>query len=387
MKNKLLYKDAFFCMLLSFVVIGLASLLMLNLSIFNPFTNAFKDFSFLDIFYSEKMGEQNHVNQDIILVNVEHRDRFELAELLSVLQKQQPKAIGVDLIFKQQREEFSDSVLKIQLSEPNVINSYAYVSDELVENDAFFSVGKNTKGYSNINFERNEGVIRNVQLQKNKTEELAFAATIANQTLNESEFEKLKGKLKKKQRIKFFGNQDHFLTYSFDEVLEKENHPLMKDKIIMLGYLGVPLNNPFDVEDKHFTPLNEVAVGKSIPDMNGVVIQANIVEMLLKNDFITEVPFFVLMLITVVLSYVSLLYFLRLNKRKRIRYMITKKIAQLLFTVIFLYVALFLLQFDIYLNATPIIAIVLLSIECIAIYVLALKFIKSKFKWKSYMLD
>lgn len=387
MKNKLLHKDAFFCMLFSFIIIGLASLVILNLSIFNPFTNAFKDFSFLDIYYSEKMGEPYPVNQNIILVNVEHRDRFELAELLSILQKQQPKTIGVDLIFKEQREAYSDSLLKIQLGKANVINSYAYVSNNLVKNNSFFLAQENTSGFSNINFDRDEGVIRNVQLQKKKTEEFAFSTAIAKNALSENDFEKLKRKFKNKQRIKFFGNQHHFLTYSFDEVLEKENHPLMKGKIIMLGYLGVPLNSPFDVEDKHFTPLNEVAVGKSIPDMNGVVIQATILEMLLNNDFITDVPLLILIILTILLSYLSLLYFLRLNKRKRIRYMITKKIAQLLFTVIFLYVALYLLQFDIYLNATPIIAIVLLSVECIAIYVLALKFIKSKLKWKSYILD
>lgn len=386
MKNKLLHKDAFFCMLLSFVIIGLASLLILNLSIFNPFTNAFKDFSFLDVFYSEKMGEQYPVSQDIILVNVEHRDRLELAELLSILQKQQPKIIGVDLIFKDQREAFSDSLLKIQLSKPNVVNSYGYVSEKLIENHQFFSVEEKIKGYSNINFERDEGVIRNVQLQKETTKELAFATTIAKHSLNETDFQKLKKKFNKLQRIKFLGNQDHFLIYSYDEVFEKENHPNMRGKILLLGYLGVPLNNPFDVEDKHFTPLNEVAVGKSIPDMHGVVVHAAILEMLLNKDFITEVPVWVLFIITVLFTYFSLLYFLQLNKRKIARYMITKIIAQLLFGVVFLYITLFLLQFDIYLKATPIIAITLLSVECIAIYLLFLGFLKSKFGWKSYML-
>lgn len=387
MKNKLLHKDAFFCMLFSFGVIGIASLLLINLSIFNPFTNAFKDFSFLDIFYSEKMGEEYPVNQDIILINVEHRDRFELAELLSLLQKQQPKAIGVDLIFKDRKEEFSDSLLKIQLNKPNVINSYAYVSGNLVERHPYFKVNNTSEGYSNINFDRDEGVVRRVHFQQNNFKNLGFSVAIAKQAFPKNEFETLKPKINKSKRIKYFGNQNHFLTFGFDEVLASKSHPVMKDKILLLGYLGVPLNNVFDVEDKHFTPLNEVAVGKSIPDMNGVVIHANILEMLIKKDFISEVSWWILLLLTVIMTYFSLLFFLKLNKRKKVRYAITKKIVQLLFTVVFLYIALYALQFDIYLRAAPIIAIVLLSVACIPLYLIFLNFLKSKFKWKSYMLE
>lgn len=243
MKNrKLLYREAFFCMLFSFAVLGIASLLIVNVSIFNPFTNAFKDFSFLDLFYTEKMGEEYPVNQEIILVNVEHRDRFELAELLDKIQGQQPKVIGIDLIFREQREAFSDSLLKLQLQQPNVINSFAFVGDGIVNNDKIFRTATTTEGYSNINFDAENGVIREFEgaseIQNKKV--FSFPVKVAQQVLSAEEFSAIEKKLQKSNVIKYYGGQSHFLTFSYDEVMEAETLSVMQDKIILLGYLGIP---------------------------------------------------------------------------------------------------------------------------------------------------
>ncbi|MFC7357441.1 CHASE2 domain-containing protein [Jejudonia soesokkakensis] len=385
--RKLLFREAFYCMLFSFVVLGIASFILVNLSIFNPFANAFKDFSFLDLFYTEKMGEEYPVNQEIILVNIEHRDRFELAELLDHIQQQQPKVIGVDLIFREEREAFSDSLLKLQLQKPNVVNSFAFVGDGIVSNDEFFRNKTTTEGYSNINFDAENGVIREFEgvseIQNKKV--YSFPVKVAQQVLSTKEFSAIEKKLQQSNTIKYYGGQPHFLTFGFDEVMEDEALPILKDKIILLGYLGVPLGNPFDVEDKHFTPLNAKAVGKSIPDMNGIVIHANTLQMLLTNDFIYKVPNWILILITVLLTYISLVYFIQLNKKAKARYTFTKKLVQLFFTVVFLYIALYLLTADIYLKSTGIIAVCLLSVECIGIYLILIKYLKTKYAWKSYI--
>jgi CHASE2 domain-containing sensor protein len=385
--RKLLYREAFFCMLFSFAVLGIASVLIINISIFNPFTNAFKDFSFLDLFYTEKMGEEYPVNQDIILVNVEHRDRFELSELLKHIQQQQPKVIGIDLIFKESKEAFSDSLLRVQLQKPNVINSFAFIGDDVVFNANIFRKETNLEGYSNINFDAENGVIREfegISVSKNSNA-YSFSLKIAQQVLSTEGFSAIEKKLKQSNTIKYFGAQRHFLTFGFDEVMAQETLPTMKNKIILLGYLGTPLANSFDVEDKHFTPLNEKAVGKSIPDMNGVVVHANLLQMLLSNDFIYKVPTWILAIITVVLTYLSLVYFLKLNKKAKARYTFTKKLVQLLFTVAFLYIALYLLTVDVYLKSTGIIAVCIISVECIGIYLILIKHLKTKYAWKSYI--
>src|SRR6185436_15657522 len=50
---------------------------------------------------------------------------------------------------------------------------------------------------------------------------------------------------------------------------------LLKDKIVLLGYVN--LEDPNDIEDKKFTPMNHKFYGKQHPDMFGVIVQANII--------------------------------------------------------------------------------------------------------------
>ena len=103
--TKLLLKDSFLCLIVSSIIIAAISVIITQLSIFDPFSNAFKDFSFLDIYYSEKMGGKKKINPNIILVNIQHKDRYELARLLSKIQEQKPKVIGVDAIFRDRRDK------------------------------------------------------------------------------------------------------------------------------------------------------------------------------------------------------------------------------------------------------------------------------------------
>src|SRR5690606_37833699 len=125
--------------------------MVLNLSIFNPFTGAFKDFSFLDLYYSEKMATLKPTN-NIILVNVEQADRFQIQELLVKIQDQKHKVIGMDIIFKDQKDTYVDSLLQQQLNKPNVITAKAYLDDTWDYN--FFKRQNKVEktGYTNLNF-------------------------------------------------------------------------------------------------------------------------------------------------------------------------------------------------------------------------------------------
>lgn len=66
----------------------------------------------------------------------------------------------------------------------------------------------------------------------------------------------------------------------------------LKNKIVLLGYLGIPSQRA-DMrldEDKLFTPLNARLSGRSYPDMYGLVIHANILRMALEKDHIKVIP-------------------------------------------------------------------------------------------------
>ena len=155
--------------------------------------------------------------------------------------------------------------------------------------------------------------------------------------------------------------------------------------MVILGYLGDGDEN-YDIEDKHFTPLNEEWVGRAIPDTYGVVIHANILNMLSKQNLIYRVSVFITYIIAFILCFFTVLFALKLYKRNSFVFDITEKIVQLVLSIVFLYLALLLLQANIYVSIVPIILLCLLGIEMIDYYEYLVKYLNKKFKWESHLL-
>ena len=93
-----------------------------------------------------------------------------------------------------------------------------------------------------------------------------------------------------------------FLSFDIEEVLNKEEIPAFKDAVVILGYLGDG-NESFDIEDKHFTPLNSEWVGRAVPDTFGVIVHANILNMLSKGNMIYRVSKFSTYLLSFIVTY------------------------------------------------------------------------------------
>lgn len=384
-KTKLLFLDSFLCLIISSLIITILSVIITQLSIFDPFSNAFKDFSFLDIYYSEKMGGNKKINPEIILVNIEHKDRYELAKLLSKIQDQKPKVIGVDVIFKDRQEEYSDSLLTRELKRENVINSFAYYDNSIIKNHPKIVESHKSAGFSNISFDKENKVIRNFKgiLETPNSAEYSFISQIIKK-YDPILWKDIKSKLKATRPIKYYGNYKHYLQYDYDEIMKMDSLPSIKNSIVLFGYLGSPTGNKFDIEDKHFTPLNNKVAGKSAPDTFGITIHANILEMILARDFITPVGKITKILIGLILTYFSLAYFIWLNKKAVVRYMFTKKLVQFILSICLLYFSLYLLKINILFKPAPIIAYIIISVECIGVYKIFINYFHKKYQWRSY---
>lgn len=385
-KKQLLFRDAFLCLCMALLFIFAISYLVLNLSIFNPFTGAFKDFSFLDLYYSEKMASLKP-SKDVVLVNVEHADRFQIQELMAHVQKQKPKVIGMDIIFKDKKDPFVDSLLQLQLNKPNVITAKAFVENSW---DYDFS---NTKrdidktGYTNLNFQSTDNVIRKFQGYKRIDDTLhtSLATTMVGLFKNGGwPSAKLQKKLEKEGTIDFIGNMDSFITFSLAECMEAEQIPAMQGKIVLLGYLGDPHGSPTDIEDKFFTPLNPVSAGKSVPDMFGSVIHANIIEMMLTDTYFYSVPKWILLMSSLILAYFGLAFFMWYNRKSPASYALIKKVTQLSLTVLLLWFSLWLYKHKINFAPELVIAFLVVSVEFIGLYVLISKKLNNKYQWKSF---
>jgi len=380
-----LFRDSFFCLLLTIGFLWAISFIVLNLSIFNPFTGAFKDFSFLDIYYSEKM-EANNPSKEILIINIEKRDRFEINQLINHIKKGEPKVIGIDIIFKNQKDPFIDSLLASNLQERNSILSKALVNKKWVTNTNAFKNDKNTIGYTNLNFDRTNNVIRSFEGKKkiNDSIHYSISALIAKRFLDKKWNSSLEKTISKPITINYQGNMDSFFNLSYEECMGQKDVSILKDKIILLGYLGTPHGSNTDIEDKLFTPLNKRIAGKSPPDMFGVVIHANIIQMLINNSFFKVIPTWLLITIALIIAYFSVAFFMVYNTKYSASYAFMKKIVQLLITVLLLWLSLWFFKNNIILKPELIIVFLVISVELIGTYKIIVKKLNTKYKWKSY---
>ncbi len=275
-----------------FGCVSLLSLLILNFSIFDPFTEAFRDFTLTDLYYSKVQDRNKIYNKNLVLINVENKNRKELAFLLQHIQQGQPKVVAFDVIFADRKNE-DDSLLKQTFqSHNNYVFGYA-ANFEQEQSSAysnnFFTESKG--GYTNVAGEHAEFSTIRYYYPFYKEQE-AFTSSILKK-FDPAIYQQLKQQQHGSTEIHYYGNLANFNYYDFDEVMnEGFDVTQLKNKIVLLGYLGVPSQRA-DLrldEDKLFTPLNARLSGRSYPDMYGLVIHANILRMVLEKDHIKVIP-------------------------------------------------------------------------------------------------
>jgi len=383
-----LFRDGLINTVLSLVVCYLLSLLFLNITFFNPLTKALQDFSFLDVYYSERLNADPNIEPNILLINIEHKTRNEIGLMLKDVLNAKPKVVGFDVVLKEFRKTVEDSLLASYLDNKRVVNSFVIDKEEFISNHSFFS-GSNDIGFVNFNFNNQNSVIREFDSeikQHNKTYK-SFSLQIAKKYLNNHEWKNLNidKKLKNSSVINYKGNLEKFLSFSIDEFMLLKDKSIVENKIVLVGYLGTPTGNVFDVEDKHFTPLNEITSGKSIPDMYGLVIHANIIAMILNNSFMFEVGNGWIFFLMFFFSLLASIYFIWLSRRLKISYRTARKAVLFVFAILLVWFTLVLFKKGIVIKSAPIIAVTVFSAGFIKFYKHLVRWMNTKLKFKSYL--
>ena len=233
-KTKLLIRDAYLSTILSCLLLAILSIAFVNIRFFNPLHKALKDFSFLDVYYSEKFEDNDKINNDIVLVNIENHGREVIATLLEAILKEDPKVVGFDIILeKHQSHNYSDSLLAKLLKNKKVVYSFQQNNSTTIENESFFY---NTKESAFVNFDFNEdiGVIREFLgiNNINGKRRLSFASMISKQYLKPKSWKKYKynEKLEDLQVINYIGNLEKFPVLSIDDFRLSSSKKILKDK-------------------------------------------------------------------------------------------------------------------------------------------------------------
>ncbi len=394
--TKYLYeRDTIFATIWVFLFIIVLGSLPINLGFLNPIKLGLKDFDFNDISYSKLGKAQNDSLDDrIVIVNIGKADREGLSYMIDKVAAGKPKVIGLDVLFPGPLDEFKDSLLSVTLSKhKNLV--YAVKFEPIDSTQKFattldhFKNSVYNSGYVNFPTEGDLETVRTYfPFKKSKdTTMYSFSSAIV-KLFNEDAFKKLEKKGDTKTIINYTraaygdGRDGKYLVISPEQLMtDGYDESAFVNKIVLLAYMS---ESPYDIEDKKFTPLNEKYAGKTVPDMNGIVIHANIISMALDNNYIKKVPLLVNLLIAVLVCWLHMSFFIRYYLESHIWFHLVAKIAQVASAIFFVWLGIFLfdryrLKVDLKLS----IVVIVLAVDVIYFYEAFAVWMNKKFGFKT----
>ncbi|HEX6846268.1 MAG TPA: CHASE2 domain-containing protein [Chitinophagaceae bacterium] len=388
--TKYLYeRDTLFATIAVFVFLILLGLIPINFYVLNPMKTALKDFDFNDITYSKlEKGKYDSTDRRIVIINTGHLDRAEIGFLIEKINTYQPKVIGLDVYFEGEREPGKDSILREAFKKAkNLVG----VSVGYWQKDSFKVVPNNfddvieKRGYANLIGEE-IGTIRFYSpFEKLNGQKYPQITTAIVKEYNPEAYEKLVKKDKKEMVINYTKRVDKYQVLEFDDVMtdnfDTTGQIKIKDRIVLLGYVNKDPNN---VEDKKFTPMNKQSVGKAIPDMNGVFVQANIITMVLDGNYIKKMPKWVAWLVAIVIGWIHMSLFIRYYLESHIWFHLVAKLAQLFSVLFFAYLGILLYdQFRIKLEMKYTLYVIALAVDVIYFYEAFVGWLHRKFGYQT----
>lgn len=366
MKNR----DTIFATLSVFIIMGLLSLIPINTHILDPLKLALHDFNYNDLVYS-KMGKNKNfaVDTNVVVVNIADAGRKEIASMIQKSCDAKAKVIGVDVLFNVAKNADADIALSnLFYKNNNVVMAYnlAENHDEFKHTGYFYNQAKN-KGYANFVGEE-KGVIRYFKPEINGINNtyLSFATAII-KIANNKAYQELISRKKDFEIINYRRTNTRYLVVSGQGLLTGEiSSEVLNNKIVLLGYIG---KNNNDIEDKHYTPLNAMFTGRGIPDMNGIFIHANIINMAIDNTYVHRTPAWINWTIAIIFCWIYLAFSIKYSLEGHVWFHLKAKFVSLFMAISFVYFGLwFFYYFDTQINMTATLAAVILALDVLYFY-------------------
>ena len=376
--TKYLYeRDTLFATISVFVFLILLGMIPINFYVLNPMKLALKDFDFNDIAYA-KLGKGDKDDTTIkyetriTIINIGDLDRGSLAELITKVDSMKPKIMGLDVYFDGTREPEQDSLLSSVFRDTKnlvVVNREAYDIEHhkiFIKPDNFDSVYHH-RGFANLDSDTIGTVRVYSPFDKVDDQIIPHFTTAVVREYDSGAYHKLEKRHKKQEIINYSRRIDKYRVVTSDQIMmDQIMNDWIKGKIVLFGYIST---GPDDIEDKKFTPMNVEYVGKAKPDMNGVVVHANIISMVLDGNYIKKTPKWVAWLVAIVIGWIHMSLFIRYYLESHIWFHLVAKLAQLFSVLFFAYVGIFIFdKFAIKLDMKYTLYVIALAVDIIYFY-------------------
>lgn len=377
-------------------ILFILHLLPINQIFIDPFSEAIKHHDVMDIAFS-KFRDHNKAelfDSNIVVINSGITNRERLAKSISLLNSMGTKVIGLDLLVDTFYNTRSDTMLRNAIQEAdNIVLGYTFKEGKQKEDSnlgiiphPFFASGK-LKGY--VNLATNDSfsirayepfhIIEGKKEPSFTTKIAQLTNPVAEQNLTHLKSDKQWINFRRVQpglaSMIFPINKDSAIHYTLiemynllrDSSLYLSNN-YFKNKIVLIGFVGEN-EHALSMKDRYFTPLNEQYTGRSKPDMSGVFIHANIISMVLANDFIKDIPEWVLYIFSLFIFYLNYLIFSAMQSSYNPAGGVIIRLIQVVeFIILFSVAIILLVRFNTKLGFFLIATSVILSFELFEIY-------------------
>jgi CHASE2 domain-containing sensor protein len=372
--------DNFFATIFVLIVVGLMTLLPNILDPFIPIEKIIENMDLGDIYFS-RLKKKDNFDTNIVIVNIA-KSREDIAQQIEIISYYKPAVIGIDAYFLKRGDVLNDIKLSIALSKYDnyVLASYFYNTksklftledpDTLQLSIPEFSQDKSS-GFINFEGDGSFHTIRNSVPKYSYRDSIYYSFDVEIvKKFSEKKANKYIERKNRSEIINYIGNIESFIFVDIEQILDTSfDENLFRKKIVLLGYHGRSFSDSLSMVDKYFTPLNSHYVSRGLPDMYGVVIHANIISMILNENYISSLSKSGIILVSFILCFLNITIFEYIRKRFPQLYGGELKIFIILEFVVFLFLVF--LIFDIFnfkINVLFVFFVILLSQDISEIY-------------------
>jgi CHASE2 domain-containing sensor protein len=354
-------------------IVGLGAI-PLNLGFLNPIKLGLKDFDYNDISYS-KLGKASQTPMDkrIVIVNIGNADRGTLSLMIDKAASLNPKVMALDALFYEAKDPTQDSMLNETFIRNKNLIAAAKLDLSGEDGDTINITGNHFatgNKYAYVNFFNEEtSTTRHYEpfiFDYKKKMLPSFTSSII-ELYDKAKYENLLKKAGKKVLINFERHTTQYPVIEYENLLQDQvDSSAIKDKIVLFGYINL---DKYDINDKKFTPLNEKFAGKSVPDMNGIVVHANILSMVLDNNYVKKVPGWVNLLIAFAVCWLFMSFFIHYYLESHIWFHLVAKIAQVAALILFTYLGILLFdQYRLKVDMKMSLIVIIMAVDVIYFY-------------------
>lgn len=342
---------------------------------FDPIGQAISDMEISDIAFS--IREHIPADDKVVMVNIGYLTRAQIAEEVKQIIKYKPKVVGFDILFSTPGEDsLANIALGGAIKEAQDMGIKVVMAEKLYQTDSLIEKKGDTEeqdaiehsipeilqnsyeGFVNLDTEAEHQEdlkacrVINPRIKVKNKYELALEVRMA-MCADSITTQKFLDRNNYAEVINYRGNvvdihmasdssyRGKYALLDPEQALDtgyyQETEDLIKDKIVLFGFLG---SDMFDTswDDKFFTPINVNYAGKTRPDMYGVVVHANVISMILNQDYVEQMADWQEMAIAFVVLLLTAALFFKIEETLPIWYDLLSLLIQVALFVLFSFI-------------------------------------------------